>query len=502
MPYSWWGLFVVLALTPAPARRHKHIPQKPKKLASASASAAAADAGKLLATGLDDFENEHSEPALQQWRRAEHEAPRSPLPHLFISLATPNPREAKSERARAQALAARGTKREQLWVKWLAGMEEEHYVPAIVAMNDLLAAYPADKHAAFLAGRWLNGQEEYEAAGKQLQRATEMDGNYAAAWKQLAYSYANLGDFSHAFAAMERCTALQPRDASAQASYAQILRLAGDYRDALAHYHQALQIDPSFQAAQGGIADTYALMGEESTARAEYEKAMRQAGGPAQQMEYAMESAASYVREKKAKRAVAALEGVASQAGEDHLPVLQAEAFRQMALVERDNQQSLRFLDKATSALAGASATPTPEYDQERAEVLRERALRLAASGDAAGAAQALQQLQQLKQLHHGAALERCYAGAMGGVLVTGQKYAQAIPYLEEDDRNPLSMRELIVAYSQAGAADRAHVMEMKLAAFNEPTLEQALVVPELRSKLAATKEKRGWLRKLMGWEQ
>jgi hypothetical protein len=135
---------------------------------------------------------------------------------------------------------------------------------------------------------------------------------------------------------------------------------------------------------------------------------------------------------------------------------------------------------------------------QEKAEVLRLRAIRLAAAGKAEGAKQALKALDLL-QTTHGTALSRTYAGAMGSVLVVSQHYAEAVPYLEEDTRNPLSMRDLIVAYAKVGASDRAHVLELKLAAFNQPTVEQALVVPELRTKLAATKEKRGWLRKLMG---
>ena len=49
---------------------------------------------------------------------------------------------------------------------------------------------------------------------------------------------------------------------------------------------------------------------------------------------------------------------------------------------------------------------------------------------------------------------------------------------------------------TQTGANDRAHVLELRLAAINQPTIEQALVVPQLRMKLAATKEKRSWLQK------
>lgn len=496
MQFGWCCLIAVLALLPTPATRHKHHPQKKPKV---SATVSNSDAGKLFDAGLTAFENEHPQAALDNWRRSARKDPRSPLAHLFISLATTDPQEQKKEQRSAQTLAARATKRDRLLVRWLSGAEEEQYVPAITAMNDLLASYPNDKHIAFLAGRWLVSQEQYEAGAKPLRRATELDNTYAAAWNQLAYCYAYTGDFSNAFAAMERYTALLPKDPNPQDSYAEILRMAGNFRDALGHYRRALQIDPTFQASQEGIADTYALMGEEATARSEYDKAISQASTRSDQIRYAMQSALTYVREKKERRSMAALDSAANKARDAHLPLLESEAYRDMALIERDNQQSLRFLDKASAALATSSDTSGPEFHQERGEVLRARAVRTAAAGNPAGAAQALKELEQLVKDTRGSALSRSYAGAMGGVLTVDQKYAQAIPYLEEDSGNPLSMRDLITAYTKAGAADRAHVLELKLAGLNLPTAEQALVVPELRSKLAATKEKRSWLRRLTG---
>lgn len=496
MQFGWCGLIVVLALLPTPATRHK---QHPQKKPTVSTTISTSDARKLFDAGLTAFENEHPEVALDDWRHSARKDPRPPLAHLFISLVTTDPQEQKKEQRSAQTLAARATKRDRLLVRWLSGVEEEQYVPAITAMNDLLASYPNDKHIAFLAGRWLGSQEQYEAGAKLLRHATELDNNYAAAWNQLAYCYAYTGDFSDAFAAMERYTALLPRDSNPQDSYAEILRMAANFRDALGHYRRALQIDPTFQASQEGIADTYALMGEESTARAEYDKAIRQASTRSDQIRYAMQSALTYVRERKERRSIAALDSAANQARDAHLPLLESEAYRDMALIESDNQQSLRFLDKASAALATSSDTSGPEFHQERAEVLRVRAVRTAAAGNAADAARALNELEQLMKATRGSALSRSYAGAVGGVLMVGQKYAQAIPYLEEDSGNPLSMRDLITAYTKAGSADRAHVLELKLAALNQPTAEQALVVPELRSKLAAIKEKRGWLRRLTG---
>jgi hypothetical protein len=104
--------------------------------------------------------------------------------------------------------------------------------------------------------------------------------------------------------------------------------------------------------------------------------------------------------------------------------------------------------------------------------------------------------MEALMNTTHSAILRRSYYGALGSVLLADHKYAEAIAYLQEDVGNPLSIQDLILAYTQTGANDRAHVLELKLAAMNQPTVEQALVVPQLRMKLAATKEKRSWLQK------
>ena len=500
MRFGWCGLIAFLVLVPARPPHRRLAPRKTPKRTAGLPAAYNPDAQKMFAAGLTAFENGRNQVALDNWRRSAQKGPRFALVHIFISLTTTDPQEKKMERHRAQVLAVTASTHDKLLIKWLSSVEEEQYVPAIASMNDLLAAYPNDKQVAFLAGRWLSSQEQYEQGINLLRRATELDGNYGTAWNQLAYDYANTGDFSRAFAAMERYTALLPKEPRPQVSYAEILRMAGNYRDALAHYRRALEIDPAYQASQLGVADTFALMGEEATARTEYEKAIRQASTRAEQVGYAIQSALTYVREKKARRAIAALDSAADQANGAHLPLLESEAYRNMALLERDNQQSLRFLDRASTALTAASSqSPAPEFHQEKGEVLQLRAVRLAAAHDATGAAATLRELNQLANLTHSSPLRRAYAGAMGQVLVAGQQYAQAIAYLEEDSGDPLSMRDLIVAYSQAGSVDRAHVLEMKLAAFNQPTVEQALVVPDLRTRLSATKEKRGWLRRLTG---
>ncbi len=63
------------------------------------------------------------------------------------------------------------------------------------------------------------------------------------------------------------------------------------------------------------------------------------------------------------------------------------------------------------------------------------------------------------------------------------QKINEAIAQLEEDRDNPYSLELLSRAYSTAGAGDKKHEVEVRLRAMNTPTIEQALVVPAVRSR-------------------
>ena len=82
-------------------------------------------------------------------------------------------------------------------------------------------------------------------------------------------------------------------------------------------------------------------------------------------------------------------------------------------------------------------------------------------------------------------AVQTAYHEAAGAVLVGQGKYAEAIPHLEEDNENPASMERLWKAYKQTGASEDARLLGAKLANLNEPTVEQALIVPGFRTLLA-----------------
>ena len=81
--------------------------------------------------------------------------------------------------------------------------------------------------------------------------------------------------------------------------------------------------------------------------------------------------------------------------------------------------------------------------------------------------------------------IQLAYHDAAGAVLVEQGKYAEAIPHLEEDNENPQALLLLYKAYKQTGAQEDANLLAKRLAGKNEPTVEQALVVPQFRVVLA-----------------
>jgi hypothetical protein len=60
------------------------------------------------------------------------------------------------------------------------------------------------------------------------------------------------------------------------------------------------------------------------------------------------------------------------------------------------------------------------------------------------------------------------------------------VNHLEEDTDTDVSMRNLIFAYEKNGQEGNSRRLAAKLAAFNVPVIEQAVVVPEFRKQRAA----------------
>jgi tetratricopeptide (TPR) repeat protein len=266
------------------------------------------------------------------------------------------------------------------------------------------------------------------------------------------------------------------------------LRSAGNFEGALDRYRLALKADSKSYGAQLGLADTYALIGEQSRARQEYAMAMRLARSQSQRVEAAMQSAITHLRERNFEAADIAFQVVADRARSGRLTHLEAQAYRLMAVYQIGHATALRHLDRAEATLL-AGRISAPERDLELARILRVRAIKAQANGQQELAAKSLWKLAQMASAGAGnEVVQRSYHAAAGALLMQEGKNTEAIPHLERDTGDPASMVRLAQAYEDSGDSKAAETMRARLAALNEPTIEQAIVVPVVRAAMAKPK--------------
>ncbi|HEY7097896.1 MAG TPA: tetratricopeptide repeat protein [Terriglobales bacterium] len=435
-------------------------------------------------SAMMNLEEIRTKEALQGLRAATKADPNFGQAFIMIAHVSRDPEEQARARATAESLAPRVSKPERLLIRWLAGVQEGDYIQAIAAMNDLLSQYPRDQRLAFLVGAWFVNQERYSQAIVVLETAVTLDPQYAAALNELAYAYAFSGSFEKAFATMDRYVALQPDQPNPHDSYGEILRLAGRFEAALEEYRASIRIDPNF-GSELGVADTYAVMGKEQEARDEYERAIVFAGSEPDKVAYELQMAITWIREGNRKEAERALREVGRHAHRSGLAKLEAETLRVRAMYEADYKDCVKNLQAARLALEEHRLSRS-DHDDEQALILKVEATRAAQEADFRTAESVTEQLEEMATNTRSQIVLFAWHTAAGATLAAQGKYPEAISHLEEDTHSPLSMQLLWDAYEKTGAAPDAQALATKLAAVHEPTIEQALIVPNFRANLVS----------------
>jgi len=440
-------------------------------------------ARELYKKGMADYENLYLERCNDDWRAAVKADPTLAVAWAWIAFNSSSPQEVSDARAKAKEFAPKATPGEQLMVAWISKVQEGDFLGGISAMNDMLEMYPRDKHLFYLAGNWLMGENGPDQAQRMMEKALAIDKDFPPALNDLAYAEARNRKFVTAFAAMDRYVALLPKEPNPQDSYGELLRMAGNFQGSLTHYRAALKIDPDFVTSQVGLGDTYALMGDQEQARVEYDKAIRFAHNEADRLTYGMQKAMTYVREGKIAEADRQYLVIAATARAKEQGLQEAQAIRLLAEYQKDDNVALLNLQAAEDALHRHSVISPSDRDEELSRILRNRAVRAASAGNQSLAQKSLQQLDALASGNRNRVIQSSYHGAAGALLMSQKKYEDAVAHLEEDQDNPFTMELLVQAYYQTSQIDKLHEVEAKLRGTNVPTLEQALVVPAVRSK-------------------
>src|SRR5579872_634481 len=426
---------------------------------------------------LDRVEQEQS---IEILRKAVQIDPDFAMGHEFLAQISLDSAEQVGEQEKAFATRSHATNSEQLVIEWYQDAAEHKLIPAITKMNDVLNQYPHDKWVVWMTTWWLQNQAQYERSLAIYERSGITDS--AGLINNMGYAYASIRQFDKAFAMMDKYVASMPNDSNPQDSYAEILRLAGRFNQSIEHYRTSLVINPEFYSSQFGLADTYSLMGDQVRARREYEIGFQKFTLPElQQILWKTREAATYVREGDYDGAQHAFQAIADYAHTRQNSQAEADTYRQMAMCEPNPKQAIAYLGKAEAATQDGKNALKIAISQELAQILRARVELALKMGNKDLANSTLARLEKMSESADDKLIESAYHGAAGAVLFSQHKYDQAISHLEEDTSNPLSLKLLAAAYQKIGYSAGAKRTTETLTNLNDPTLEQALVVPAFR---------------------
>jgi tetratricopeptide (TPR) repeat protein len=426
---------------------------------------------------LDRVEQEQS---IEILRKAVQIDPNFAMAHEFLAQISLDSAEQVGEQEKAFAARNHATSSEQLVIEWYQDAAEHKLIPAITKMNDVLNQYPHDKWVVWMATWWLQNQAQYERSLAVYERSGITDS--PGLINNMGYNYASVRQFDKAFAMMDKYVAALPNDSNPQDSYAEILRLAGRFNQSIEHYRTSLVINPEFYSSQFGLADTYSLMGDQVRARREYEIGFQKFTLPElQQILWKTREATTYVREGDYESAEHFFQAIADYAHTRQDSQAEADTYRQMAMCEQNPKQAMVYLGKAEAATQDGKNALKIAISQELAQILRARVELALKMGNKELENSNLARLEKMSESSDDKLIEVAYHGAAGAVLFSEHKYDQAISHLEEDTSNPLSLKLLATAYQKIGYSAGAKRTTETLTNLNDPTLEQALVVPAFR---------------------
>src|SRR5215472_7661006 len=90
------------------------------------------EAARYFEAGMVNYENHKWNLAVDSWNQAVKADPKFAQAYVWICFTTGDPAEEARDRAKAKSLAKQVSPGEQLLIKWLAGVREDHYVEGIM----------------------------------------------------------------------------------------------------------------------------------------------------------------------------------------------------------------------------------------------------------------------------------------------------------------------------------------------------------------------------------
>jgi tetratricopeptide (TPR) repeat protein len=447
------------------------------------------EAQKLMETALYQYENVLLDKSVQTARKATEKDPQFALAYALWSFAArqnqPNPEAAR----KAELFAVRAPAEEQLLVKFFVAVQKSDMLPAITAMNDLLAHFPKDRHALYLTAEWLYNEQDYDRSVSMLEQIIKQDPNFAPAYNMLGYAKVGTGvpDPIKAIAYLTKYAELEAGQPNPEDSLGEVYRFAGDDQGSLEHYRTALKFSPGFITSQTGLGDTYSLMGDFNNATVEYNKALAISTNNRDRLHAEFQKALMKFWAGKSMDGLQALADVERKAQAVHEPyalfeIQEAEAL--LALTPMERVAKLHEMARTYgSPVEGMSES---DRNPSLAAIWRDEVRIRVEQNQTEATVDILQKLDRLAAQSRDLIVENYYESARGYVYFAQKDYENAADELSADPHSPLAIKWLGAAREKLGDRNGAEAAQLRLKYLRAPTAEWYLATHPGSSSLVS----------------
>jgi tetratricopeptide (TPR) repeat protein len=182
--------------------------------------------------------------------------------HLYLAWAYDELRDDVARDAafeKAKAFSKKASDKERLYIEASYAKEIEKDPEERLRILKLMARrYPKEKRVHYYLSAYYWGKKLYEEAIAHSEAALKLDPDHGPVINNLAYTYAEMGDFEKALEYFQRYVKVSPGDANPLDSMGDIYLRMGQCDEAISKYTEAMEVKPGF-GSDWKVAYVYAL---------------------------------------------------------------------------------------------------------------------------------------------------------------------------------------------------------------------------------------------------
>ena len=448
------------------------------------------EARQLYDRGLALADQLRFHDARQLFQQAVAKDPDFALAHHQLALTSPTPKEFRAHLDKAVALSANASEGERLRILGLQASANADPEKSLEYAKEAVKRYPEDERAhTALGNSYYFGQQDYEKARGELQKAIDIAPGFSPAYNMLGYSYTFLGEYPEAEKAFKKYIELVPNDPNPYDSYAELLMKTGRFDESIQQYRKALSIDPHFVGSHFGIASDLMFQGKHDQALAQIGKLAAAARDDGERRFAMFAKTLIYQDQGKEDLALKEMEkqyALGARIGDTAAMANDAESMGDILLNSGKPDAARQRYQQALTLVEASGLAPEVKEDAKLAHRynIGRVALKKNDLGTAKSEAEAYLKGATAKQ-NDGRVRQAHYLA--GKIALKEKQFDRAVSELEQaDQQDPRVLYTMAKAHEAKG--DREKAMEMfKQAAesYTLPTLNYVFIRAEAKKRVA-----------------